>query len=124
MKSVATWVMILGAVGFAGTAKADSWNFFFSSGANSNASLSSSFHFHLRRRVNITASGFTDAGTAAPIFDKYTAPGYTNGLSETGLGLTNEGDHEIDTSGYVELNLANIVNGTVVTLSMGSVQTG
>lgn len=124
MKSAIVGVLILGAAGFAGTAKADSWNFFFPSGPNSNVSLGNSFTFTSTGGVSITASGFTDSGTATAIFDKFASPGYQNGLSETGLGLTSEDDHEIDTSGYVELNLGNIVNGTIVTLSMGSVQTG
>lgn len=123
MRRAISWMLVLAGAGFTGVAKADNWNFFFPSGPNSNVSLGNSFTFSSTGGVNITAYGFLDSGTAAPIFDKYTAPGYQNGQSEDGVGLKNESDHEIDTSGYVELNLSNIVNGTILTLSLGSVQT-
>ncbi|MGH9328368.1 MAG: PEP-CTERM sorting domain-containing protein [Terriglobia bacterium] len=50
----------------------------------------------------------------------------TSGGDESGLGLANEDDHEIDTSQFIQLDLANLADAGIFSgeLTIGSVQHG
>lgn len=50
----------------------------------------------------------------------------TSGGDESGLGISNENDHEIDTAQFIQLDLTNLANAGITSgdLSIGSVQSG
>lgn len=50
----------------------------------------------------------------------------TIGGDESGLGISSEGDHEIDTTQFIQLDLASLANAGITSgdLSIGSVQSG
>jgi hypothetical protein len=74
--------------------------------------------------VTITASGFSNGAppTARQLYDKFTTS-QTN--DESGLGFANEVDHEIDTAGFIVLDLSNsFFNGQTLSLYITSIQSG
>lgn len=73
---------------------------------------------------SITASGFQEqwSGKDQPT-DLYVK---TNGGDESGLGIANENDHEIDTNQFIQLDLSSLTSDGIFggNLSIGSVQSG
>lgn len=72
--------------------------------------------------TTITATGYQE-GWPNSKTDLYVK---TSGGDESGLGINNEDDHEIDTSQFIQLNLSNLAGLGITSgdLSMGSVQSG
>ncbi len=68
--------------------------------------------------VTITAYGFSSQNHATNLYGK------TAGGDETGLGLVGTADHEITTTSFIQLDLANLNNPTSLNLGIGSVQSG
>jgi len=69
---------------------------------------------------NITASGFLNDGHTADLFGKNDSP------SESGLGINNENDHEIDNLHFVQLDLSGLwaISPSGLTMTIGSAQSG
>ncbi len=70
--------------------------------------------------VTITAYGFSSNNHATNLYGK------TNGGDETGLGIANAPHFEIQTTNFIQLDLANLYarNPTSLSLQIGSVQAG
>jgi hypothetical protein len=70
--------------------------------------------------ITITAHGYYNNGSATNLYAK------NEGGDETGLGLAYENDHEVDTNGFIQLDLQNVIasGASSVSLSIGSVQSG
>lgn len=71
----------------------------------------------------ITAYGYQDGWGGNSPTDLYVK---TSGGDESGLGINSEDDHEIDTTQFIQLDLANLANVGITSgdLSIGSVQSG
>lgn len=71
----------------------------------------------------ITAYGYQEGYRGNSPTDLYVK---TSGGDESGLGISNEDDHEIDTSQFIQLNLSNLAGIGITSgdLSIGSVQHG
>ena len=61
--------------------------------------------------VSITAYGVGDT-----IYAKNSGPG------ETGLGFTHDSDHEISGGGFIQLDVSQLINATLATIFLSSVQ--
>lgn len=72
---------------------------------------------------SITANGYQEGYKGNSPTDLYVK---TSGGDESGLGISNEDDHEIDTTQFIQLDLANLANAGITSgdLSIGSVQSG
>jgi hypothetical protein len=70
--------------------------------------------------VTITAYGYTSAGVATKLYGK------TDGGDETGLGIAGAPHNEIQTTNFIQLDLANLWarNPTSFYMQIGSVQLG
>jgi hypothetical protein len=125
MRQIAIVSLLTLVAGLGSLAKADIWSF-----TQGTASVNygvGSKSFTSTGGVTITAYGYNNAGTLGgpantyyDLYGKYT----TGDPTETGLGFANEIDHEIDNTGYIELDLNNIADGTLLSLAVGSIQTG
>jgi hypothetical protein len=63
--------------------------------------------------ITLTAFGFLNNGTGTALYGKQ------GGVDENGLGFNLDGDHEINTSGFILVDLTNLKNaGTVTALSI------
>lgn len=79
--------------------------------------------------ISITANGYE----FNPYYPRYGPPSLSEDLyvkksggDESGLGLANEDDHEIDTSEFIQLDLTNLANAGIFSgdLTIGGVQPG
>jgi hypothetical protein len=71
----------------------------------------------------IAASGFNNNFTTRDLWEKLTSGSPTN--DESGLGFANEVNHEIDTHGFIVLNLSDSsFNGDSLSLYITSIQSG
>ena len=70
--------------------------------------------------LSITAAGFSGASTPTALYGK------NLGGNENGLGLASDGDHEINSSTYIQLDLKQLIDGGAVNpqIVIGSVQVG
>ena len=70
--------------------------------------------------VTITAYGFTNVNTPTALFGK------NDGGDENGIGISGEADHEINTSTYIQVDLAQVIaaGSQSGTITIGSVQAG
>ena len=75
-------------------------------------------HVYTNNGVSITAHGFNNAGQTLDLWGK------NDGGSEDGVGLAIDGDHEIGTNNFVQLDMANFwaANPSDMRMSIGSVQ--
>src|ERR1700681_3113976 len=96
-------LLAIAGLGLCSTAGAVStWNF----SSAPDHSLGTSTSSYTVGGVTITASGFYNNNSTRILYDKFTTSA-TN--DESGLGFTDDtfGNHEIDTSGFVVLDLSN-----------------
>ncbi|MGH9402638.1 MAG: PEP-CTERM sorting domain-containing protein [Terriglobia bacterium] len=72
---------------------------------------------------SITANGYQEGNYGNSATDLYVK---TSGGDESGLGINNENDHEIDTSQFIQLDLSSLADAGITSgdLSIGSVQGG
>jgi hypothetical protein len=77
-------------------------------------------HVFTQSGVKITAYSYAISGPRPDLYGKNSGPG------ETGLGLTNDPDHEINTSDFVQMDFADplALKMAVAEFQMGSVQSG
>lgn len=72
--------------------------------------------------VSITARGYNSSNFNVSMYGK------NDGGDESGLGIASSSDHEIDTTHYIQLDLANVfaqhINPNSIVMSIGSVQPG
>lgn len=114
MKTLLLTALPLGLMlGFAPSVRASTYTYNFD---NPTGTLGTSQTYTVNG-VTITAYGYNN-GVAAKLFGKQ------DGGDENGLGLYGTSDHEITTTGFVQLDLANLwaLNPITVTMSIGSVQ--
>lgn len=109
------------AFGLCSSAKA-STTWYFSSSPDHSLGVSS--NSYTVGGVTITANGFYNSGGARILYDKF-----TNSVTdiESGLGFTDDtfGNHEIDTSGFIVLDLSNaFFSGKTLDLYITSIQSG
>jgi hypothetical protein len=115
------FLIALAALGLCSSAGAvTTWNF----SSSPDHSLGVTSFAYTVGGVTITASGFYNNNTGRILYDKFTTS-VTN--DESGLGFTDDafGNHEIDTSGFIVLNLSNsFFNGKSLALTITSIQAG
>lgn len=72
---------------------------------------------------SITAAGYQEGFNSNTPTDLYVKK---SGGDESGLGINNENDHEIDTSQFIQLDLSSLADAGITSgdLSIGSVQSG
>jgi hypothetical protein len=110
-------IMALAAIGiaFATQAKATTITYNFQENGLGNLGPTSTF---TESGFSLTASGFLTAGGATNLFAKSSGPG------ETGLGTTIDGDHEINTTDFVQLTLPTSPPANFQLVLLASVQSG
>jgi hypothetical protein len=104
---------------FLGAFTASATSITYNLSTSSNTDLGSYIHTFVSTPAgyNITAYGFED-GKSNDLYLK------NGGVGETGLGLANQNDHEIDGDGLVVLNISALSSATLLDLEIGSVQYG
>jgi hypothetical protein len=114
-------IIALAALGLCSSAgAATTWNF----SSSPDQSLGVTSEPYTVAGITITASGFYNNNTGRILYDKFTTS-VTN--DESGLGFLDDtfGNHEIDTTGFIVLNLSNsFFSGKSLALTITSIQSG
>ena len=112
--------IVAGVIMMASTAWAGTLNYNFSAGLSGQQGTSLSY---TQGGYTITAYGYQVGQPGNTPEDLYVK---TSGGDESGLGLANEYDHEIESNQFVQLNLTNLVTAGMTNgdLTIGSVQSG
>ena len=93
------------------------WNFDVPAGA---VGSSSHTYQNTTNAYNLIAHGYKNNGDGSELYGK------SDGAGETGLGLSSDGDHEIDNAHFIQLDVSDLKNHGLSNLTMlvGSVQSG
>jgi hypothetical protein len=114
----ATWFFSTLVCAFAGAANASTITFTFQEhGHNLDLGPTTTFS---DGGYTLTASGFTKTGSPTDLYAKFTS----GNKDETGLGTAHGGDHEINTTEFIQLTLPTTPSAFLKSIGLGSVQAG